>query len=73
MDSQMNSGELARYIGSTDSSSKPWLLAQLRLKKWQENQVHMSSADYVAALASMHQGLMNLGERWIGIEHEEFG
>jgi len=69
----MDSSDLSRFIEATDGISKPWLLAQLRLKKLQENRDQMSPADYEAAIASIHQDLMNLGEWWIGREDEVFG
>ncbi|CAD5979347.1 hypothetical protein PCC9214_04499 [Planktothrix tepida] len=69
----MNSQELARYIESTDSISKPWLLVQLRLKKLQERRSEISHEEYIQELAQLHQELMNLGEWWLGIEDEVFG
>lgn len=69
----MDSRDLARYIETTDGISKPWLLAQLRLKKIQENRAHLSPAEYAAELASIHQDLMTLGEWWQGREDEVFG
>lgn len=69
----MNSEELARYIEATDSEFKPWLLAQLRLKKLQERKAELSPAEYETALADIHQDLMNLGEWWVGREDEVFG
>lgn len=69
----MNSNDLARYIEATNSISKPWLLAQLRLKKLQERQASISSEDYMLELAEIHADLMKLGEWWHGIEDEAFG
>ncbi|MBD2484255.1 hypothetical protein [Planktothrix sp. FACHB-1365] len=69
----MNSQELARYIESTDSISKPWLLMQLRLKKLQERRAEISHEEYIQELAQLHEELMNLGEWWLGIEDEVFG
>jgi hypothetical protein len=69
----MNSQELARYIESTNSISKPWLLMQLRLKKLQERRSEISHEEYIQELAELHQELMNLGEWWLGIEDEVFG
>lgn len=68
----MNSQELAKYIESTHSIAKPWLLVQLRLKKLQERQHTMSPDTYTKELADIHQDLMNLGEWWRGIEDEVF-
>jgi len=69
----MNSEELARYIEATDGISKPWLLVQLRLQKVQENREQLSPEEYEAAIASIHEDLMNLGEWWAGREDEVFG
>lgn len=69
----MNSDDLSRYIEATDGISKPWLLAQLRLKKLQERRDSLSPTEYETELADIHQDLMNLGEWWIGIENEVFG
>lgn len=69
----MDSDSLARYIEATNSISKPWLLAQLRLTKLQERQADLSPAEYADELAAIHQDLMNLGEWWVGIEDEVFG
>lgn len=69
----MNSQDLAKYIESTNSISKPWLLIQLRIKKLQERRALISPEEYVQELADIHQDLMNLGEWWIGIEDEVFG
>lgn len=69
----MNSQELARYIESTNSISKPWLLVQLRLKKLQERRAEISHEEYIQELAQLHEELMNLGEWWLGIEDEVFG
>jgi len=69
----MDSDDLASYIEATNGIAKPWLLAQLRLKKLQENRETLSSDEYEAAIASIHQDIMNLGEWWIGREDEVFG
>ena len=68
----MDSEELAKYIESTESISKPWLLVQLRLKKLQERQKSLSDEEYASELADIHQDLMNLGEWWVGIEDQVF-
>jgi hypothetical protein len=68
----MDSEELAKYIESTESISKPWLLVQLRLKKLQERQKSLSDQEYASELADIHQDLMNLGEWWVGIEDQVF-
>jgi hypothetical protein len=68
----MNSEDLARYLEATDSISKPWLLAQLRLKKLQERRSLLSAEEYASELADIHQDLMKLGEWWQGIEDEVF-
>ncbi len=68
----MNSKELATYIEATNSITKPWLLVQLRLKKLEERRVTLSENDYANELADIHEGLMNLGEWWRGIENEVF-
>jgi hypothetical protein len=68
----MNSNELARYVEATDGISKPWLLAQLRLLKLQEQRNSLSPEDYERKLADIHQDLMKLGQWWIGIEDEVF-
>jgi hypothetical protein len=68
----MDSQDLARYLEATDGISKPWLLAQLRLKKLAERRPDMDPADYEAELADIHQAVMNMGEWWRGIEDQEF-
>ncbi|MCG6134383.1 MAG: hypothetical protein MET45_06935 [Nostoc sp. LLA-1] len=68
----MDSKELAQYLESTNSITKPWLLVQLRLKKLQERQANISEDTYANELADIHQDLMNLGEWWRGIEEEVF-
>lgn len=68
----MDSEDLARYLAVTDSSFKPWLLAQLRLKKLQEQKETLSANEYAEALADIHQDVMNLGEWWQGQEDEVF-
>ncbi|MCU0568589.1 MAG: hypothetical protein MUF49_18575 [Oculatellaceae cyanobacterium Prado106] len=70
---QMDSEALAKYLEQTDSISKPWLLAQLRLKKLAERRGEMTAEAYEAAIADLHQDVMNLGEWWVGIEDKEFG
>lgn len=69
----MDSQDLAQFLEKTDSAYKPWLLVQLRLKKLEEHQDTMPPEDYAAALADIHQDLMNLGEWWVGREDEMFG
>jgi hypothetical protein len=69
----LNSENLAHYIEATNGMAKPWLLAQLRLAKLQESKHTLSSAEYEAALSSIHDDLLNLGEWWKGIEDEVFG
>lgn len=68
----MDSDDLARYLEQTNSMTKPWLLAQLRLLKLNEQRSELSTTEYEARLADIHQDLMNLGEWWIGIEDEVF-
>ena len=68
----MDSQDLAKYIESVNGISKPWLLAQLRLKKLMERRAAISPEAYVQELADIHQDLMKLGEWWIGIEDEVF-
>ncbi|MBW4442925.1 MAG: hypothetical protein KME10_17140 [Plectolyngbya sp. WJT66-NPBG17] len=68
----MNSNDLARYLEQTDNVTKPWLLAQLRLLKLNEERSQLSSAEYEQRLADIHQDLMNLGEWWVGREDEVF-
>ncbi|MBE9050769.1 hypothetical protein IQ243_10145 [Nostocales cyanobacterium LEGE 11386] len=68
----MNSIELAKYLESTNSIAKPWLLVQLRLKKLQERQASISEDAYANELADIHEDLMNLGEWWRGIENQVF-
>lgn len=62
-----NSEDLAKYIESINGISKPWLLAQLRLKKLEENKPFLSSDEYLIQLQDIQQDVMNLGEWWIGI------
>ncbi len=69
----MDSKQLAQYIESTNSISKPWLLVQLRLKKLQERRSLLSPEEYTRELADIQQDMMNLGEWWVGIEEEAFG
>ncbi|HEY9627297.1 MAG TPA: hypothetical protein V6C84_08340 [Coleofasciculaceae cyanobacterium] len=68
----MDSQDLAQYIEATSGISKPWLLAQLRLKKLQERREQITPEEYTQALADIHQDVMKLGEWWVGIEQEEF-
>ena len=58
------SERLARYIEQTDGITKPWLLAQLRLQKLQDERDNLSAADYAQALADIHQDLMHLEDWW---------
>jgi hypothetical protein len=69
----MDSEDLAKYIQATDGISKPWLLAQLRLKKLAERRSTLEPHEYEAELADIHQSVMNMGEWWHGIEDQEFG
>lgn len=69
----MDSGQLSRYMAEVDGNHKPWLLAQLRLLKLQEERDRLSPEDYARSLADLHQDLMNLGEWWVGREDEVFG
>lgn len=68
----MNSNELARYLEQTDNVTKPWLLAQLRILKLNEERSQLSLAEYEQRLSDIHQDLMNLGEWWVGREDEVF-
>jgi len=69
----MDSEDLARYLEATNSISKPWLLAQLRLQKLVERRSLSEPEQYEAELADILQDVMNLGEWWKGIEEAEFG
>ncbi len=69
---KLDSTQLARYIEETDGISKPWLLIQLRLSKLSERKSDISSTEYAAALADIHQDLMAIGEWWVGQEDEVF-
>ncbi|PSB28781.1 hypothetical protein C7B82_12665 [Stenomitos frigidus ULC18] len=69
----MSSTDLALYIEQTDSMTKPWLLAQLRLLKLQERRDSLSEAEYLQEITDIHQHMMSLGEWWQGIEDEVFG
>ena len=68
----MNSEELAKHIEQTGSMGKSWLLVQLRLQKLAEAKPDLSTAEYHARLDDIYQDMMNLGEWWVGIEHEVF-
>lgn len=68
----MNSDSLGKYITSTDSAAKSWLLVQLRLNKLQERKSEISAEEYLGELADIHKDLMNLGEWWVGQEQEVF-
>ncbi|MBL1209261.1 hypothetical protein [Geminocystis sp. GBBB08] len=65
----MNSKDLAKYIESIDGISKPWLLAQIRLKKLEENKPFLSPDEYLIQLKDIHQDVMNLGEWWLTINN----
>ncbi len=69
----MDSRDLARYIEQTDGAAKPWLLVQLRLSKLKERRDTLSHADYIRDLDEIQADLMQLGEWWVGREHEVFG
>ena len=68
----MDSDQLARYIEATDGISKPWLLIQLRLKLLNERRATMPQEEYLREVEELHAALMQLGEWWVGIEHEVF-
>jgi hypothetical protein len=68
----MDSKDLAQYIEQNHGLTKPWLLAQVRLKKLQEQRHLMSDEEYLAAISDLQQDMMNLGEWWVGIEDEVF-
>lgn len=68
----MDSNELAQYIEAKAGISKPWLLAQLRLKKLEERKSTLSPEEYLAELADIQRDLAQLGEWWVGIEDEVF-
>ncbi|USR91840.1 hypothetical protein NEA10_03685 [Phormidium yuhuli AB48] len=68
----MNSRDLAQYIETVDGIHKPWLLAQLRLKKLQERRSSLSQAEYIAELAEIQDQLAQLGDWWVGREDEVF-
>ena len=68
----MDSKQLAQYIETTNSISKPWMLVLLRLKKLQEQRGTLSPDVYANRLADIHEDLMKLGEWWRGIEDEVF-
>lgn len=60
-----NSENLAKYIESINGISKPWLLAQLRLKKLEENKPFLSPDEYLIQLQDIQQDVMNIGEWWV--------
>jgi hypothetical protein len=68
----MDSKQLAQYLEQTNGISKPWLLAQLRLVKLQERRHELTDAEYIAAIADIHEDVMQLGEWWVGQEDEVF-
>jgi len=68
----MDSDSLGKYITSTNSAGKSWLLVQLRLSKLQERKSQISPEEYLEALTDIHKDLMNLGEWWVGQEQEVF-
>jgi predicted house-cleaning noncanonical NTP pyrophosphatase (MazG superfamily) len=68
----MDSQELAKYLESTNSVAKPWLLVQLRLKKLEESREQISEDAYAEQLADIHEDLMKLGEWWQGLEDQVF-
>lgn len=76
MDSSNYDGDLshllARYIEQTNGVTKPWLLAQLRLQKLQEQKADLPGDEYERELADIHQAVMNLGEWWVGQEDQVF-
>lgn len=68
----MDSNDLAHYLETTNSITKPWLLVQLRLKKLNERRPTISAEEYASELTDIHQDLMNLGQWWQGIEDQVF-
>ncbi len=68
----MNSQDLAKYIESTDSMGKSWLLVQLRLQKLAEAKADLSPAEYIPRIEDIHRDMMKLSEWWVGIENEVF-
>jgi hypothetical protein len=64
-----NSKDLAKYIESINGISKPWLLAQLRLKKLEENKPFLSPDEYLIQLQDIQQDVMNIGEWWLEIKN----
>lgn len=68
----MKSEDLARYIEETDGISKPWLLIQLRLAKLKERRDELTTEEFNAQLAELHEALMRLGEWWVGQEKDVF-
>jgi predicted house-cleaning noncanonical NTP pyrophosphatase (MazG superfamily) len=68
----MDSQELAKYLESTNSVAKPWLLVQLRLKKLEESRQQISEDAYAEQLADIHEDLMKLGEWWRDLEDQVF-
>lgn len=68
----MDSHDLAQYIEKTDGITKPWLLAQLRMKKLQERRHELTHEEYLLELEDLHRDVMSLGEWWLGIEDEVF-
>lgn len=68
----MTAAELAAYMEATDKTAQPWLLAQLRLAKLQENRHKLAPDVYTQALADIHADLMRLGEWWHEQEDEVF-
>lgn len=65
----INSEDLAKYVESIDGISKPWLLAQIRLKKLEENKPFLSPDEYLTQLKDIHQDVLNLGEWWLTINN----
>ncbi len=68
----LDSRGLAKYMETTNRISQPWLLAQLRLLKLQEEQQSLSPEAYAQALAEIHGDLMRLGEWWHEQEEDVF-
>ncbi|OAB59482.1 hypothetical protein AY600_15080 [Phormidium willei BDU 130791] len=68
----MDSHDLAQYIEAIDGIQKPWLLAQLRLKKLQERRSSLSQSDYIAQVSQIQAELAQLGDWWVGREDEVF-
>ncbi|MEN9215251.1 MAG: hypothetical protein Q6J44_00190 [Gloeomargarita sp. DG02_4_bins_56] len=69
----MTSADLAQYMEATGRQLQPWLLAQLRLLKLQQERPDLPPEVYWQRLQDIHRDVMNLGEWWQGREAEVFG